>query len=244
MKTKWDIQDEQYMFPYHYIPLLTDNSFISNRTLSWGGEYLAYLLYVRDYIMKCNPKSLLDVGCGDGRFLTMFNDKDIHLCGIDLSERSIGLACIMTGKTHYMVCDIADINNRFDCVSLTEVIEHIPDEEVVGFVKNCSAALNDNGILVLTVPTKNVPLNEKHYRHYDEKMIYKLSLDANLKIDCMKYICPKKNCFDQIVQRIMNNKFVSVRGYNRFVWKRLWRNGLEAKSTEGEHLFVAMRKRV
>lgn len=47
----------------------TDINFSQVRNLSWGYEYLSYLNFVLEKASQIGFKSLLDVGCGDGRLL-------------------------------------------------------------------------------------------------------------------------------------------------------------------------------
>src|ERR1051325_285897 len=84
------IQDTQYQFPYHYIPTLENGNFSQVRKLRWGYEYLSYLRFVLSTLEEIQFESVLDVGCGEGRFLwevsKCFSDK--RLVGIDLSARA------------------------------------------------------------------------------------------------------------------------------------------------------------
>src|ERR1043166_3143274 len=63
------IQETEYQFPYHYIPTLENGNFSQVRKLRWGYEYLSYLRFILSRLDKIEFASLLDVGCGEGRFL-------------------------------------------------------------------------------------------------------------------------------------------------------------------------------
>src|SRR3954449_3553400 len=67
---KQTIQESEYEFPYHYIPTLVNGNFSQVRKLRWGYEYLSYLRFVLSTLEKLQFNSLLDVGCGEGRFLS------------------------------------------------------------------------------------------------------------------------------------------------------------------------------
>ena len=69
-KIIYDRQEKQYQFPYHHLPLV-DNSgnFYGTRGGKWGYGYLCNLYHTSELVNAIKPGSLLDVGCGDGRFL-------------------------------------------------------------------------------------------------------------------------------------------------------------------------------
>jgi methylase of polypeptide subunit release factors len=95
------IQENSYEYPYHYIPIWNGITFSQTHTLWWGYEYISYLHYVLDKVSQMDFESLLDVGCGDGRFLfelsRRFSSK--RLSGIDYSKRAIDFARIMRGHS-------------------------------------------------------------------------------------------------------------------------------------------------
>src|SRR4051812_16394470 len=83
------IQEAEYEFPYHYIPQLENGNFSQVRKLRWGYEYLSYLRFILAQLEKLEFASLLDVGCGEGRFLSEVSKRfpDKNLKGVDRSQR-------------------------------------------------------------------------------------------------------------------------------------------------------------
>lgn len=63
------IQEAQYKYPYHYIPRVADGCFSQLQYWSWGMHYLGGMEVVLNQINSWTFDSLVDVGCGDGRFL-------------------------------------------------------------------------------------------------------------------------------------------------------------------------------
>src|ERR1051325_9635797 len=88
------IQDTQYQFPYHYIPTIENGNFSQVRKLRWGYEYLSYLRFILSTLEQIEFQSLLDVGCGEGRFLCEVSKRlaGKRLVGIDLSARAVQYA--------------------------------------------------------------------------------------------------------------------------------------------------------
>jgi hypothetical protein len=68
MPTRFNIQDTQIDFPYHYLPHVDRHGTRRlHRSLPWGLDYLCHMTFIADVVARHGPKSLLDVGCGDGR---------------------------------------------------------------------------------------------------------------------------------------------------------------------------------
>lgn len=173
MADKFSIQDDQYKFPYHH--LVQFDRFSSSMTMAWGFEYYAYVKRVVDIIVELKPKSLLDVGCGEGKMILELSKiipgKIMH--GVDLSERAILFAKAFNyGNGSMFECrDVATIDAKYDVIALIETIEHVPDEHISSFVGSLIGHLGKGGRIVVTVPSVNFPLIPKHYRHYNLNLI-------------------------------------------------------------------------
>ena len=151
MKNKLDKQEMEYSFPYHYIPSM-NTYFQQHKNMCWGYIYLSYIKFVADIINDSQFESVLDIGCGDGRFLYELrkNNKDIYLEGIDISEQAVAYAMAFNKKTDVVFScgDITkeeNLNRKFECITLIETLEHIPPEKINLFLKS----LSDNSSFAL-----------------------------------------------------------------------------------------------
>jgi len=105
-----------------------------------------------------NPRSALDYGCGEGRYLAVLKEffPQMRLAGCDISEVGLRLA-----KKHHpfaefrlMRDETTDFPDRsFDLVISVEVLEHVGD--VTKSVKEISRLLAPGGLAVLTTPCAN-----------------------------------------------------------------------------------------
>jgi SAM-dependent methyltransferase len=165
------IQERQYEFPYHYLPRLDDDGFTQVEYWSWGLHYLGGMRVVLDQLESHRFDSLIDVGCGDGRFLRELVGEypGVDPLGVDYSERSIAMARAMNPDIDYEVRNVIEepLDHEFDAATCVEVLEHVPPEDCDAFVATVADALAPGGRLVLTVPHSNKPVNDKHYRHFD-----------------------------------------------------------------------------
>jgi len=165
-----EIQAREYAFPYHHIPLWDGEHFAQHRHWSWGFRYLGGLEMASRLLSRISFESLLDVGCGDGRFLLELHRRAVRarLLGIDRDERAIRLAAALNPEGDYRVLDLlkTPLEERFDAATLIEVIEHIEPAELPRFVEAVAGAIRPGGHVVVTVPHRNKPLNPKHHQHF------------------------------------------------------------------------------
>jgi SAM-dependent methyltransferase len=169
------IQERAYQIPYHWCTEKTD----------YGGRiYFGYLSLCLDFLKKYNNDlskvKVLEAGCGDGRFLCELKKTGAEdLYGIDYSERAISFAKIFVPKANIQTADIKSLpyeDGFFDTIFLIEVLEHIKLDEVGSVLSELSRVLKKEGQLIITVPSKNVPVGSKHYQHFTPE-----SLMFNLK---------------------------------------------------------------
>lgn len=99
---------------------------------------------------------ILDAGCGNGRFLEAFKDKEINYLGIDADENLVNFAKKNYPKEKFLVHDLLDIKKlnegNYDFIFLIAVILHIPDKNLrVGILKDLASKLNHGGRIILSV---------------------------------------------------------------------------------------------
>ncbi len=175
MDTTSDIQkrqEELYDFPYHYLPHFRKGRFCQVRSLRWGYEYLSYIDFVLGQLAPCKFESLLDVGCGDGRFLHEAKQRfeKTRLVGVDISDRAIQYAKAFNPDLEFHAANITQglpVQEQFDIVTCIDTLEHIPQADMPAFTQSLHRCLNDTGALVVTVPSSNLPVSRKHFQHFD-----------------------------------------------------------------------------
>lgn len=167
---KQEIQESVYDFPYHHIPTVT-GEFAQVRSLSWGYEYTSYLRFVLERLQRINFESLLDVGCGDGKFLCEVARQfpSAAMTGIDISQRAIGFAKAFATNGDLICGDIRDksLKKQFDLITLIETLEHIHPDDICSFLESLDRHLKPEGILIITTPSTNRPCEPKHYQHFN-----------------------------------------------------------------------------
>ena len=102
------------------------------------------------------PRRVLDVGCGPGTFIGNYLD-GIDALGVDLSAAQVAYATETYGTpTHRFTAqpvgalDMA--GERFDAVTMIELIEHLMPEDAVRLLADVRKLLLPDGLLVVTTP--------------------------------------------------------------------------------------------
>ncbi|AFH48834.1 SAM-dependent methyltransferase [Ignavibacterium album JCM 16511] len=129
--------------------------------------------------------TILDVGCGTGRFSFTIADKSKSVLGIDLSSRNIekaksNLAKNPNGKISFLHSDISKLimnNHHFDYAVMTYVIHEVNEEERIKLLKDISSVADKIIIGDYLVPKPNefwstlievveFVAGSEHYRNY------------------------------------------------------------------------------
>jgi SAM-dependent methyltransferase len=99
------------------------------------------------------PARLLDVGCGNGEFLTIAREAGFSALGVDVSPAA-GELCHKRGLEvrigDVRSTDVVGQDERFDLITFWDVVEHLV--EPVTFLARAHALLADGGYLLVKTP--------------------------------------------------------------------------------------------
>ena len=111
-------------------------------------------------------RTLLDVGCGVGRFCHAAHAAGWDVTGIDISQSaiSIGSSLAPFALNCLSLDDLAGDTSHYAVVTAFEVVEHLPSP--IDFVRKASRLLIDGGTFFFTVPNWNCRL-VRNATHYD-----------------------------------------------------------------------------
>lgn len=219
--TRKQLQEREYNFPYHYLDLNGDEYKLIRNI-----EYLSYLKIVKSLLKPFTGQLILDAGCGDGRFCYELKNEKAKIIGVDFSEKAIKFAKVFNPNVKFLVQDLKSLNlsYKFDYIVLIETLEHFKPKEMVHILKNLFNVLKNGGKLVITIPSKNLPITKKHFQHFSEDSLRKI-LKNNFKI--LRIIGHSKNNFHKKIFSILKkiallifpfrNKIKSINYFYRFL---------------------------
>ena len=135
------------------------------------------------YILNNNKKiaNILDIGCGTGVFLNeiRYIDTDIILEGLEFNENARKVA----NQIFTVYEEFTQVNNKYDLITMIEVIEHLTDPKK--FIEGLYCNLNENGKLLITTPNINSLksiIRKEHYSEINKPFHLVLFSETSLKI--------------------------------------------------------------
>jgi len=110
--------------------------------------YDLYRSELEDYKIK----TLLDVGCGRGGFITRMQSDGVKCKGIDLSRVMVD-ECISQGLDAECV-DVCEVDGHYDAiVSIFDVLNFMDEDNLVKFLDSVAKRLNDDGVFIADINT-------------------------------------------------------------------------------------------
>ena len=140
------------------------------------------------YINK--NSNVLEIGCGRGYFLKRLEEKGVkQAVGLDFNNEAIKSKIT---KFDILSKDLRGFESQqlFDVICSFQVLEHISDP--MSFLEDCKSALNNGGLLILSVPNNNYSPHKQmqdafdlpphHVGHYTSDILKKIAqvIDMNV----------------------------------------------------------------
>jgi ubiquinone/menaquinone biosynthesis C-methylase UbiE len=115
------------------------------------------VLIQRQRIKKIKPfihpgAAVLDIGCGDGALFKQIS----HIAGVGIdptlpSSLDLPNAKLVSGK---FPDDVPQRSEKFDCVTMLAVLEHLPPSVQSELGESCYRVLKPKGKVIVTVPSR------------------------------------------------------------------------------------------
>lgn len=235
------IQEEEYQFPYHYIPKLEE--FSSHLVWKWGYQYAATINFLLEKLNNTNFLKVLDIGCGDGRLVREVKNKfpDKTVKGIDISQSAINLARTLNPNFEFEVQDIvkeSKIEEKYDVILLVEVIEHIEQNKLKQFLSKAIDYLQVGGYIFITTPSKNKKISKKHFQHFTMNGLVDL---LGLKIEILEnhFLHNIDKRFSYMTKILYNDYFIlNYKPLLNQIFNYYCKNCFEDFSGNGHRLYI------
>jgi 2-polyprenyl-3-methyl-5-hydroxy-6-metoxy-1,4-benzoquinol methylase len=132
-------------------------------------KYPVFLEILTNYVQIGEAYRVLDAGCGLGVFTNLVKERfgvmDMH--GFDFSSVAISHAKEKYTAIDFFVHDIYNpLSTKYDVIICTETLEHLVKPDTA--VRNLTAALSDEGVLVLTVPDGDIDHCSRHINFWNQ----------------------------------------------------------------------------
>jgi 2-polyprenyl-3-methyl-5-hydroxy-6-metoxy-1,4-benzoquinol methylase len=127
-----------------------------------SGHHHSYLLKHLMEMISASAKNaerrkvrILDIGCGNGSLSNLIAQQGYEVVGVEESQSGVNLAQQNYPDCKFIAASIYDfpyqeLENSFDIIISTEVIEHLPyPRELAKVARRC---LKNDGTLILTTP--------------------------------------------------------------------------------------------
>jgi SAM-dependent methyltransferase len=124
----------------------------------WGK---AYDYFLRGWLPENKDAAIADVACGCGQLLLFFKDRGFaQIAGVDVSPPQIKLARQVIDRVEEqdILTFLAERPDSFDLITGMDIIEHLPKDVGLEFLRECHSALRPGGRLILQTPNLDSPL--------------------------------------------------------------------------------------
>lgn len=119
--------------------------------------------------MGCDAaKSVLEIGCGTGHFLSYLKRKGVErFIGVDLDPRVVDFLDPEISD-HVRIADVRDFISGqdgeppFDCIVMLDALEHFSPFEAVALLQSLKRILADDGLINVRVPNVSSPWGLQH----------------------------------------------------------------------------------
>jgi len=119
----------------------------------------SYLIpFLEKNIPNFEECKILEVGCAEGGFVKVLNEKGIKIKGLELEQSRVDIANEKAPELDIIQADITDpelvnkLGATYDLIVMRDVIEHVPNRDTA--FQNLNNLLNDNGYLFITFPPR------------------------------------------------------------------------------------------
>lgn len=243
------LQSLEYTFPYHWIPERRGTAWVPARSMEWAHEYFRILFRVSDLAQEMKPVRVLDFGCGDGRLShELLTTTNATLVGIDRQDEAIQFARAFNlpqaARGTFVCGELAGLSEGdFDVVIAMEVLEHIPLDEYPAVIEQLWERMKPRGRFIVSVPTTNRPVQEKHERHFTAESLA-ASLKPRFVVRSVEYVHSVRRLTAGISRLAANRYFVLLsRRLNAPLTRIYNRIERHTRAEDGAHLIAVFDRR-
>ncbi|MEP3372617.1 MAG: class I SAM-dependent methyltransferase [Maribacter dokdonensis] len=182
-------------------------------------------------------KTILDIGCGTGEFLTNARKNNWNTLGVEINDEARNKSSKKNITTYKFIEEVK--SSQFNIITLWHVLEHLKD--LNGTITKISSLLDTDGTLIIAVPNyKSYDANyykeywaaydtPRHLWHFSKKSISTIFENHNLKV-----VRTLPMYFDSYYVSLLSEKYKTGKSNYLKAFYRGMLSNLKAKRT-GEY---------
>jgi SAM-dependent methyltransferase len=154
------------------------------------------LRWLSEHMQLPTSGKMLDIGCGNGSFLSAFSAaySSWELIGTELDSRNRKRIEAIPGVSQLHVGSPNDLEKSFDIIVMIHALEHIPNP--LSFLQSLHAKLRPNGKLLIEVPDlQSSPFDlmiADHCTHFSASTLKRLLCTAGYEVISIDTTCVAK----------------------------------------------------
>ncbi len=207
------------LFTEYFSSIFSHSNVFSKK--EYENSFSQFELNYRHFIPPAKNAKILDIGCGTGHFLYSLEKKGYtHFLGIDISPQQVDFCSEHVSK-NVEVADafeyLKEKKNSYDAIVANDLLEHIPKEEIIEFLKLVNTALKDKGVLLIRTPNMGNPFSlypkYKDFTHevgFTDRSLYQVFWTAGFR-DIQ--ILPYKNYPIRTFKRFVESRLARLTGF-------------------------------
>ncbi|UCE22872.1 MAG: class I SAM-dependent methyltransferase [Candidatus Aminicenantes bacterium] len=201
------------LFDEYFSSIFSHSNVFSLR--EYENSFSQFRLNYNRFIPSKTGEKILDIGCGAGHFLYYLEKKGYtDFLGIDISPQQIDFCRENVSKSVEQADAfefLKEKKNTYEAIVANDLLEHIPKEEIVKFLKLVNAALKDKGVFLMRTPNMGNPFavysRYKDFTHevgFTERSLYQVFWTAGFRdIQVLSYkkysTCTLKRFFESVL---------------------------------------------
>lgn len=164
--------------------------------------------FLKSFLNK--NSSLIDLGCGDGSFLSCAKTFTQKIIGVDLNQKAVQICRQKNIKVFRKnALDTKLLSHSFDIVRAQNILEHLLRPEKL--ILEAKRLLKPNGTLIIHVPTNfstfypitNFWDDYTHIRPFTKKGLHRLLADFNFEIVFLKGYTLGRNTAESMLGKVL-----------------------------------------
>lgn len=108
-------------------------------------------------LLKRNPTSALDVGCGIGLMSAWLARRVPRVVGVDVSPRSVEVCRQLQPNGEFRVCALPDEplpDGPFDLITVVDVLEHLQRDQLKLVFERMGEVVAQDGVVAINLPSR------------------------------------------------------------------------------------------